>query len=122
MSSANDSANAGQQTGNVLKEGFAKVHGIGEALRGNINTFADSATNTDSTKSRAVAERGEQEFASGHYQGTGAGVTPADTAGERVNRAAQGEGSTFDHTRQSNVASTGTTKGTLDPTTGGRTL
>ena len=32
---------------------------------------------------------------SGVYQGTGAGVTPKDTAEERVNREYQGEGSTY---------------------------
>lgn len=35
----------------------------------------------------------------GNYHGTGAGVTPADTPAEKVNRAAQGEGSHFGHTK-----------------------
>lgn len=73
------------------------AQGIGEALRGNINAFADNATGTDDTKSRNVAERGEQEFASGKYAGTGAGVTPHDTERERVNRGLQGENTAFAH-------------------------
>jgi len=119
--SANDSANAGAKAGSAIKEGFAKFHGVGEAIRGNINTFADSATNTDSSKDRAIADRGEQEFATGKYHGTGAGVTPNDTATERVNREVQGEGTTFDHSA-GGLHSTGTTKGGLDPTTGQRTI
>jgi len=86
------SANAGHNTGSAIKSGITKVHGLGETLRGNINAFADNVTNTDDTKSRNVAERGMQEVNTGVYRGTGAGVTPHDTAAERVNRDAQGEG------------------------------
>jgi len=80
--------------------------GIGEAIRGNINAFADTATGTDSTKSRNVAERGELEFETGQYGGTGAGVTPHDTNRERVNRNLQGEGSTFSHATTSTSTTT----------------
>jgi len=120
--SANDAHNSGAKAGNLVKEGAAKIHGIGEALRGNINTFADSATGTDSSKSRAVAERGEQEFATGQYAGTGAGVTPHDTGRERLNRDIQGEGNTFTH---GDPTTAGTTHGGLahgGTTTTGRTL
>lgn len=93
--SANDNsagASAGKNAGNLLKEGFTKIHGLGEAIRGNINSFADSATNTDSTKSSNVAARGIDEIETGKYQGTGAGVTPHDTKAEHLNRNVQGEG------------------------------
>ncbi|KAK3060887.1 hypothetical protein LTS18_007479 [Coniosporium uncinatum] len=90
---ASNANNAGANTGNALKEGIAKIHGMGEALRGNINTFADSATSTDSTRSERVASRGQEEMDTGKYQGTGAGVTPRDTGAERAERAVQGEGS-----------------------------
>jgi hypothetical protein len=82
------------------------LQGLGDAIRGNVNTLADSAVHTDSSKSRAVAERGEEEFKSGHYVGTGAGVTPADTDRERVNREVQGEHTTFDHSHHAHAAAT----------------
>lgn len=82
--------------------------GLGEAIRGNFNTFADSAVGTDSTKSRNVTERGMEEINTGKYQGTGAGVTPADTKAERVNRDLQGEGGHVG-TGQSTYNTTGTT-------------
>jgi len=85
-------SHAGQNAGNALKEGFAKLHGAGEMIRGNINTFADSVTNTDESKSRNVTEKGLNEMETGHYHGTGAGVTPKDTTTERLNRDIQGEG------------------------------
>jgi hypothetical protein len=66
--------------------------GLGEAIRGNINTFADSITGTDETKSRNVTEKGMDEINTGKYHGTGAGVTPHDTKAERLNRDLQGEG------------------------------
>ncbi|KIW08261.1 uncharacterized protein PV09_01185 [Verruconis gallopava] len=78
MSSVNDAQNAGAKAGDAIKQGAAKIHGVGEALRGNINMFADSATNTDSTKSREVAERGEQEFRTGKFMEPSAGLTPRD--------------------------------------------
>lgn len=65
--------------------------GVGEAIRGTINTAADSALGDDTSKNQAVADRGVDEINSGRYHGTGAGVTPADTATERHNRTAQGE-------------------------------
>jgi hypothetical protein len=138
MSSADGSSNAGQSAGNAIKQGAAKIHvlcdlfpcfthiclhilqGIGEAIRGNINTFADSATGTDSTKSRTVAERGEQEFETGKYAGTGAGVTPHDTERERLNRDIQGEGNTFAHGTTTGSTTTGV-ENTLGHGAGGAT-
>lgn len=84
-------SNVGDKAANTIKEGVTKIHGIGEAIRGNINSFADSITNTDGTKSRNATQRGMEEIQTGKYQGTGAGVTPADTSAERVNRDVQGE-------------------------------
>lgn len=95
MSAPNDKAsNAGGSAGNAIKEGITKIHGIGEAIRGNINTFADSITNTDETKSRNVTQRGVDELETGKYQGPGAGVTPADTQTESARRDGQGEPAT----------------------------
>jgi len=92
MSSSGDgTSNVGGSAGNALKQGITKIHGIGEAIRGNINTFADSITNTDETKSRSVTQKGTEEIQTGKYQGTGAGVTPADTAAETANKNVQGE-------------------------------
>ncbi|TID25244.1 hypothetical protein E6O75_ATG04449 [Venturia nashicola] len=101
---------AGNDAGNIIKESAAKIHGLGEAIRGNINTFADSAVGTDSTKSRNVTERGMEEINTGKYQGTGAGVTPVDTKAERVNRDLQGEGGHVG-TGQSAYTTTGATAG-----------
>jgi hypothetical protein len=87
------------------------VKGLGEAIRGNINTFADSLTNTNETKSRNVTEKGMDEINTGKYHGTGAGVTPSDTKAERLNRDLQGEGghigtgqSTYHNTGSDHVA------------------
>ncbi|KAF2674132.1 hypothetical protein BT63DRAFT_3081 [Microthyrium microscopicum] len=94
--SGHTSSNAGGSAGNAIKSGLTKIHGLGEAIRGNVNTFADDVTHTDDTKSRAVTDRGMNELDTGHYQGhgefPGAGVTPADTASERARRDVQGEG------------------------------
>jgi hypothetical protein len=68
------------------------IQGLGEAIRGNVNTFADSITGTDETKSRNVTAKGMDEINTGKYHGTGAGVTPKDTNAERLNRDLQGEG------------------------------
>lgn len=52
----------------------------------------------------------------GHYHGTGAGVTPVDTARERQNRAAQGEYSTHTHTGSTNYGPhSANTSNKLDP-------
>jgi len=83
---------AGGTAGNAIKEGLTKFHGVGEAIRGNINTFADSVTGTDESKSRNVTDKGLDEIETGRYHGTGAGVTPHDTKTERLNRDIQGEG------------------------------
>lgn len=68
-----------------------RASGVGEAIRGTINTAADSALGSDTSKNQAIADRGIDEVNTGRYHGTGAGVTPADTHAERHNRAAQGE-------------------------------
>jgi hypothetical protein len=86
------------------------IQGAGEAIRGNLNSFADNATFTDDSRSKVVADRGMREMRSGVYEGTGAGVTPNDTAQERVNRQEQGEGA------MSGRTATGTATG---PTTTG---
>jgi len=112
MSTSHNSGTAGGSAGNALKEGAAKIHGLGEAIRGNINEFADNATGSDPTKSRNIAARGVDEVETGKYAGTGAGVTPHDTDRERLNRNLQGEGNTFTH---------GTTGMTGATTTGGST-
>lgn len=52
-----------------------------------------------------------EEIRTGKYQGTGAGVTPADTDAERVNRDVQGEGGHVG-TGQSTYNTTGTTGNT----------
>lgn len=67
--------------------------GAGEAIRGQINTMADTALGDRdaAAKNQAITDRGVDEISTGRYHGTGAGVTPADTAAERHNRAAQGE-------------------------------
>ncbi|KAF2084984.1 hypothetical protein K490DRAFT_75467 [Saccharata proteae CBS 121410] len=66
-------SNAGESAGSGIKKAFASVHGAGEALRGNINTFADSAVGTHDAKNERIAERGVDEIQTGKYQGTGAG-------------------------------------------------
>merc|ERR1711981_942256 len=73
MSTSHNSGTAGGSAGNALKEGAAKIHGLGEAIRGNINEFADNATGSDPTKSRNIAARGVDEVETGKYAGTGAG-------------------------------------------------
>ena len=89
--------------------------GTGEAIRGNINAAVDSATGDQASAARNqnIASRGVDEFEHGHYHGTGAGVTPADTDRERINRAAQGESATVGST---NYGPHGTNIGNkLDP-------
>ncbi|KAF2191240.1 hypothetical protein K469DRAFT_720235 [Zopfia rhizophila CBS 207.26] len=86
-------AHAGNSAGDALRKGVGIVHGAGEAIRGNINAAVDSAAGDrhGAARNQAVADRGFDEMEHGHYHGTGAGVTPTDTARERQNRAAQGE-------------------------------
>ncbi|KAL1636589.1 hypothetical protein SLS56_001174 [Neofusicoccum ribis] len=86
-------SHTGETTGTGLRGAAGAVHGVGEAIRGTINTAADSAMGSKSgvAKNQAITDRGIDEIQTGRYHGTGAGVTPADTAAERHNRAAQGE-------------------------------
>jgi len=58
---------AGAKAGNFIKGGAKKVHGLGEALRGNINDFVDTATGTQKNpKNQATIEKGVDEIESGH--------------------------------------------------------
>jgi len=83
----------GAEAAGAIKSGLTGLHGAGEAIRGNVNQAIDSAFNDKegTAKNQHVAERGLREMDDGQYRGTGAGVTPADTRGEKVNRAIQGE-------------------------------
>jgi hypothetical protein len=47
--------------------------GLGEVIRGDINTFADSVTGTDKpgSKNHAVAQRGVDEFDTGKFHHSG---------------------------------------------------
>jgi len=86
-STSQSTHNAGASAGNAIKEGWHKLHGIGEAIRGNVNTFADDVTNTDDTASKNVTEKGIEEMHTGHHQGAHvAGVTPVDTPEEMQRR------------------------------------
>lgn len=102
--------NTGESAGNAIRKGVGLVHGAGEAIRGNINAFADRAVGSreGTAKNETVAQRGVDEMERGHYHGTGAGVTPVDTDRERANRVMQGEydgaGSTNYGPHDSNVA------------------
>ncbi|KAF2097186.1 hypothetical protein NA57DRAFT_77440 [Rhizodiscina lignyota] len=86
-------SNTGEKAGDAIKKAWGVVHGAGETIRGDINSFADSVTGTDKphSKNHNIAARGIDEMETGRYHGTGAGVTPADTAEEKVNRTLQGE-------------------------------
>jgi hypothetical protein len=103
-------SHAGSNAGNALRKGVGLVHvslhqspsriyapnknkGAGEAIRGNLNAAVDSAAGDreGAARNEAIASRGADEMENGHYHGTGAGVTPHDTARERQNRALQGE-------------------------------
>lgn len=76
----------------------------------------DSATGDHDAAARNqnIAIKGVDEIEHGHYHGTGAGVTPADTGRERVNRAVQGEAS---HVGSTNYGPHSTNVGNkIDPT------
>ncbi|KAF1978607.1 hypothetical protein BU23DRAFT_228826 [Bimuria novae-zelandiae CBS 107.79] len=90
----------GEGLGNAIKKGISRVHGTGEAIRGNFNAAVDSATGDREAAERQqnIASRGVDEFETGHYHGAGAGVTPVDTDRERVNRAVHGESATVGST------------------------
>ncbi|KAJ4349828.1 uncharacterized protein N0V89_008447 [Didymosphaeria variabile] len=93
-------SSTGEGLGNAIKKGVGRIHGTGEAIRGNFNAAVDSATGDRESAQRQqnIASRGVEEFETGHYHGTGAGVTPVDTDRERINRAAQGESATVGST------------------------
>ncbi|GAB7347425.1 hypothetical protein MBLNU459_g4346t1 [Dothideomycetes sp. NU459] len=66
-------SNAGQAAGEGVKGIFAKGHGIGEALRGNINSAIDSFTGDKAAeaKNAEIAKGGEREFSSGNFERRG---------------------------------------------------
>ncbi|KAI5212908.1 hypothetical protein AUEXF2481DRAFT_81254 [Aureobasidium subglaciale EXF-2481] len=61
--------NKGAEVGQGLKGLFAKGHGIGESIRGNINGAIDGFTgdNASLAKNEQVARGGEQEFRTGDF-------------------------------------------------------
>ncbi|KAI5204234.1 hypothetical protein E4T39_03688 [Aureobasidium subglaciale] len=61
--------NKGAEVGQGLKGLFAKGHGIGESIRGNINGAIDGFTGDDASlaKNEQIARGGEQEFRSGDF-------------------------------------------------------
>ncbi|KAI9724363.1 MAG: hypothetical protein M1812_000431 [Candelaria pacifica] len=86
-------ANAGEQGYNALKNQATRLHGAGEAIRGNINQAIDTAAGDKEgiRKNENVASVGVAEMDDAVHRGHGAGVTPRDTKGEKVMQAAQGE-------------------------------
>ncbi|KAF2262795.1 hypothetical protein CC78DRAFT_582238 [Lojkania enalia] len=86
-------SHTGSNAGDAVSKGIALVHGAGEALRGNINASIDRAAGDQeaAAKNEIIASRGANEMNQGYYHGTGAGVSPADTAPKKQNRMAQGE-------------------------------
>ncbi|CAD0085830.1 unnamed protein product [Aureobasidium mustum] len=63
------SGTKGAEAGEGLKGMFAKGHGIGESIRGNINSAIDGFTGDSASmaKNEQVARGGEQEFQSGQF-------------------------------------------------------
>ncbi|KAF1351259.1 hypothetical protein BDV97DRAFT_398206 [Delphinella strobiligena] len=63
------SANTGSQAGEGLKGLFAKGHGVGESLRGNINSAIDGFTGdtTAQAKNESIAQGGQSEFQTGQF-------------------------------------------------------
>ncbi|THW47601.1 hypothetical protein D6D22_02589 [Aureobasidium pullulans] len=59
----------GANAGEGLKGMFAKGHGIGESIRGNINSAIDGFTGDSASmaKNEQVARGGEQEFQTGNF-------------------------------------------------------
>ncbi|KAF7845966.1 hypothetical protein BT93_L5778 [Corymbia citriodora subsp. variegata] len=67
------SSNAGSNVGEGIKGIFASGHGIGESIRGNINSAIDGFTGDTAAqqKNAAVAEGGEREFSTGKFERSG---------------------------------------------------
>ncbi|KAK6005557.1 hypothetical protein QM012_007199 [Aureobasidium pullulans] len=63
------SGTKGAEAGEGLKGIFAKGHGIGESIRGNINSAIDGFTGDSASmaKNEQVARGGEQEFQTGQF-------------------------------------------------------
>ncbi|KAI4738648.1 hypothetical protein E4T50_10872 [Aureobasidium sp. EXF-12298] len=63
------SGTKGAEAGQGLKGVFAKGHGIGESIRGNINSAIDGFTGDSASlaKNEQVARGGEQEFQTGSF-------------------------------------------------------
>lgn len=83
---ASTGASAGAETGRAVKSGLTNLHGIGEAIRGNVNQAVDETFNDKQgvAKNQAISERGINEVETGNYQSHNAGVTPADTNREKA--------------------------------------
>jgi len=83
----------GRQVASGIKGVFAKVHGAGEEIRGELNGAIDEAFHENSgvAKNQAVAQAGRNEMATGHFsQGTKQreGVQPDVGLGGRGERSA----------------------------------
>ncbi|GHJ87611.1 hypothetical protein NliqN6_4013 [Naganishia liquefaciens] len=78
MSSTHTStgSNAGSSLGNMVKDSAKVVGGLGDAIRGNINSFADSAV--DSTP------KAQHNAATGATTTTSGGVERRTEAGDKV--------------------------------------
>ncbi|KAF2753371.1 hypothetical protein EJ05DRAFT_505013 [Pseudovirgaria hyperparasitica] len=68
------STGASQTGGNIgqaIKEGATKIHGLGEAIRGNFNQAVDGAFNEQEgvTKNAGIAAKGVDEVEDGKYRG-----------------------------------------------------
>ncbi|KAK7524491.1 hypothetical protein IWZ03DRAFT_25862 [Phyllosticta citriasiana] len=92
-------SNIGSNTGSGLRGGVHSVHGAGEAIRGQINAFADSAlgSNDSAAQNQAIADRGVNEFQTGtrtHNPGSSFDKHPSDTY--QAPAAGHHPGSSFD--------------------------
>ncbi|TPX06805.1 uncharacterized protein E0L32_002301 [Thyridium curvatum] len=65
--------NTGERTAQGIKGVFAQGHGIGESLRGNINSAIDTLTgdHTEKAKDEEVARGGFREFANKEFEKKG---------------------------------------------------
>jgi len=69
------SSGRGAAAGSALKNTLGIVRGAGEAIRGEINTFADSAmSKKGASHNQPVTQHGVAGTSTGHHHGTGAGT------------------------------------------------
>ena len=63
-STGSGAGGTGQSIGQDIKNAVKGVHGVGESIRGNINTAVDSAFDDrqGEAKNKAVAQKGENEM------------------------------------------------------------